>query len=202
MQRAHVEEADSELVGIIRGMAAARIDAEVQQEGCVALLNLSCKNDANQVKIAALGGIEGVVAAMNVHFDNAGVQHRGCMALVNLAGKDANQVKIAALGGIEAVVTAMNAHRGSDNVQHYGCCALNNITWRFCRWFFFCTHAFKPDIHSFIHSCVFCLPRFWNRCVNCSKLRRRASPSPSLSASSITTKRKSRTCALFIFLHL
>ena len=40
---------------------------------------------ANQVAIAAAGGIERVVSAMADHAGSAGVQERGCGALWNLA---------------------------------------------------------------------------------------------------------------------
>ena len=75
----------------------------MQKWACAALCSLAT-NDANQVKIAALGGIEALLKAMGAHPTHAEVQEQTCRALGNLAGNDANRVKIAALGGIEAIL--------------------------------------------------------------------------------------------------
>jgi hypothetical protein len=112
---------------IIGSMSSHREDAGMQHQGCAALA-FTAINDADQVKIVALGGIETVVAAMDAHRDNADVQHFGCRALANLAANDANKVKVAALGGIEAVVAAMQLHCDNVDVQRNGCGTLVNLT--------------------------------------------------------------------------
>jgi hypothetical protein len=50
----------------------------VQHYGCRALVNLALNDVANRAAIAAKGGIEAVVAALNAHPASAIVQHCGC----------------------------------------------------------------------------------------------------------------------------
>jgi hypothetical protein len=69
---------------------------------------------AEEVAIAAAGGVEAVLAAMRAHAADAMVQQIGCGALVSLAVNDENKVAIAAAGGVEAVLAAMSAHNSLD----------------------------------------------------------------------------------------
>ena len=60
-----------------------------------ALHNLAYINDANKIKIAALGGIEALLKAMGTHTDSVGLL-QACRALLDLAYiNDANKIKIA-----------------------------------------------------------------------------------------------------------
>ena len=59
--------------------------AGVQAQACAALNNLAASNDANMVKVAALGGIEAILKAMGTHTHNADVQKQACGALGSLA---------------------------------------------------------------------------------------------------------------------
>ena len=107
-----------------RAAAAANDNGGVQEETCS--LNLA-HNDDNQVKIAALGGIQAILKAMGAHADNAEVQEEACGALKSLAANAANKVKIATLGGVEAIHNAMGAHPDVDGVQEQACGALYNL---------------------------------------------------------------------------
>jgi len=107
-----------------RAAAAANDNGGVQEETCS--LNLA-HNDDNQVKIAALGGIQAILKAMGAHADNAEVQEEACGALKSLAANSANKVKIATLGGVEAIHNAMGAHPDVDGVQEQACGALYNL---------------------------------------------------------------------------
>ena len=78
--------------------------AGVQAQACAALRSLAL-NDANSVKVAALGGIEAILKAMGTHTHNADVQKAACTALLSLtASNDANKVKVAAIGGVQAIL--------------------------------------------------------------------------------------------------
>ena len=81
-------------------------------------------------RIAAAGGIEAVVAALQrFGAEDAGVAEQGCAALFNLTPADvAVQTAIASAGGVEAVVSALRAH-GEENaaVAKFGCGALGNL---------------------------------------------------------------------------
>ncbi|KAK3239823.1 hypothetical protein CYMTET_50280 [Cymbomonas tetramitiformis] len=69
------------VIGALRTHAA---HSGVQENGCRVLKNLAINKD-NQVKVAAVGGIEVVIEALHRHRDHIGVQEKGCRALVNLA---------------------------------------------------------------------------------------------------------------------
>ncbi|EKX35906.1 hypothetical protein GUITHDRAFT_117939 [Guillardia theta CCMP2712] len=101
----------------------------VQQQACRALQSLAV-NDDNEVKIAGLGGIEAVLAAMQTCSSSHPVQEQACGAvrslacnadntsMPNLALNADNSVKIVRLGGIEAVLAAIEADRSSEDLQH------------------------------------------------------------------------------------
>ncbi|KAJ1481787.1 armadillo-type protein, partial [Baffinella frigidus] len=118
---------ESKDIGLIISIMGVRTSsAGVQEAGCYALCNLAA-NAANQVAIAAQGGIAAVLKAMGAHASIAGVQEYGCRALVNLALNAENKVAIAARGGIAAVLRAMGAHASIAGVQQWGCWALHSI---------------------------------------------------------------------------
>ena len=112
----------------VAAMTAHKGVADVQEQGCKALGFIVFQTEDKAVakiaalaKIAAAGGIEATVAAMNAHIDVTGVQLQGCMTLWHIAAAPGNQAKVTAAGGIEVVVAAMNAHRGVADIQEMGC---------------------------------------------------------------------------------
>ncbi|XRB12395.1 hypothetical protein RI054_04g22310 [Pseudoscourfieldia marina] len=113
---------------IIETMKLNVADADVQQEACRALGNLSAKTDENRTRIGKMGGIEAVVSAMKRHEDLAGVQEQACRALGNLSINDENQSRIAQAGGIEAVLRAMKRHENHAGVQEYACRAFEDLS--------------------------------------------------------------------------
>ena len=96
--------------------------AEMQAQGCAALLELSGVSASNQSAVVAAGGFEAVVAAMRAHAGSAEVQGVACAALLQLTvGSADNKSAAAAAGGIDAVAAAMRAHTGSAQVQGLAC---------------------------------------------------------------------------------
>lgn len=77
-----------------------------------ALSNLSASNQENQARIAALGGIEALVTAMQNHRSKPLVQQYAATALRNLTLHNAeNKIAIAKAGGIAVLIQAMNQHK-------------------------------------------------------------------------------------------
>ena len=80
------------------------------------------------MRIAAVGGVEAVVAALHTHRSVVAVQQKGCGALRNLAFQNMqNQFKIASVSGCEAVVAAMHEHITVSTVVQNACASLTNI---------------------------------------------------------------------------
>ena len=80
---------------VLVSMATHKGSAGVQHNACGMLGNLACNNndnqvnnDDNQVKIAAAGCVEAVLATMTTHKGNADVQRQACWALMNIAFND------------------------------------------------------------------------------------------------------------------
>ena len=67
-------------------------------------------NEKNRVAIAATGGIDAILMAMQRHVSNADVQENGCGALMNLSVNGNNQALIAELGGMDAIILTMQSH--------------------------------------------------------------------------------------------
>ena len=73
-------------------------------------LSSIANNDANQVPIAAAGGITAIVAAMQAHPNDAVLNKSACGALWTIAVNTNNQVTIAVEGGITCMVQAIVNH--------------------------------------------------------------------------------------------
>uniref|UniRef100_A0A7S3SSY8 Uncharacterized protein n=1 Tax=Emiliania huxleyi TaxID=2903 RepID=A0A7S3SSY8_EMIHU len=114
--------------------------AEVQEEGCAALVNVCDGDDdaglARKQRAAGAGAMELVVAAMQAHPQAVGVQQYGCWAMVNVChrtpGAGLARIQRAAdaggaSAGIELAVAAMQAHPQHAGVQQFGCCAMGNV---------------------------------------------------------------------------
>jgi hypothetical protein len=116
-----------DVLPIAEAVAAISADgssAEVQEQGCLLLVDLASISDENRTAIARAGGIVAVLAWMVAHRSIAGVQQEGCAALANLALNVENKTAIAMAGGIETVVLAMGAHRSIAGMQEQGCLVL------------------------------------------------------------------------------
>ena len=113
---------------ILKCMGEHKADADIQEQGCGAILSLTGHHEANQNAVAKDQGIKLIVMAIGEHKQAIGVQRNACGALVNLStGNEKNKAAIAAAGGIVAVVTAMKAHIKDIGVQKEGCGVLNNL---------------------------------------------------------------------------
>ena len=113
---------------IIETMKLNVADADVQEQACWALRNMSADNSENDSRIGQAGGIEAVVEAMKRHQDHAGVQEYACWALRNLSNHDENRTRIGKMGGIEALVEAMKRHKNHADVQENACRAFVDLS--------------------------------------------------------------------------
>ena len=122
---------------VVAAMRAHPQEEGVQENGCCALADMCCGDDAaaavaRRQRAAAAGAIEEVVAALRAHPQEEGVQENGCLVLGNMCfGNDAaaaaRKQRAAAAGAIEEVVAAMRAHPQEEDVQENGCFALRGI---------------------------------------------------------------------------
>lgn len=112
---------------LVQMMVAHSVDAGVQTRCCRHLSLAARRSDADNVAIAAVGGIEAVVAALTAHPEAEGVQQQGCRALGKMARNHSANHAIAAAGGIEAIVVALTTHPRAEGVQDKGCNALDHL---------------------------------------------------------------------------
>ena len=104
---------------MLTAMRAFTASTGVQEQGCGALRNLA-RDDDSKVTVAALGGVEVVLAGMRAHVGAAGVQEAGCGALYNIFCDAGNVQRVKALGagGVRDVVgEARAAHPSNSYVQ-------------------------------------------------------------------------------------
>ena len=115
---------------VLAAMRAHPDMAEVQVEGCMALINVCHDTDAPKRAVKA-GVFEAVVAMMQVHLQVADVQRLGCMLLCRVCGPVANPAARARMrlateaGGRRVAVAAIQAHPGHEEVQRRGKRVLN-----------------------------------------------------------------------------
>jgi hypothetical protein len=91
------------------------------------IIILTFQHDESRVGIAAIGGVEAVVKAMNTFPKCHALQERACGALRNLACCGIGKKKVAEKGGIAVLLAAVNNHLGSAMLCQKGCWALYNI---------------------------------------------------------------------------
>ena len=78
--------------------------------------------------IAAAGGVEAVLRAMEAHAEAATVLEKACFVLAALAFENSPiQGAIVAAGGLVAVVRALGTHSAEVKVQEWGLRALYNL---------------------------------------------------------------------------
>ena len=104
--------------------------ADVQVEGCSALVNVRNASDAAGLarshRAAEAGALEVLVAAMRTHSQAADVQVVGCSTLIELYSGGANASALACrrhatqAGGRTVAIAAMQAHAGHGAVQRFG----------------------------------------------------------------------------------
>ena len=86
-----------------------------------ALANLAANNDANKAAIAAAGGIEAIVAALEQHPADVAVQEQGCWALNSIGwSQRALQERIAQAGAAAAVQRAVAAPGATAETKKHG----------------------------------------------------------------------------------
>eukprot|EP00047_Mylnosiga_fluctuans_P004158 m.232969 g.232969 ORF g.232969 m.232969 type:complete len:1115 (+) comp12442_c0_seq1:360-3704(+) len=107
---------------VLNSMRAFLNNATVQEEGCLALRNLT--RGVNVAVVGAAGGIAVVLAAMEAHKNNSRVQGEGCRALGLMARDTHNLGILMSLSGVQAIVSAMRAFKYDSSVQCRACWAL------------------------------------------------------------------------------
>ena len=115
------------MVQAMRGMPR---ESDVQQWGCGALANLALNKEHNQEAIAAAGGLEAVVHAIQLTAER-GVQEQGFFALCNLLINNSRNQKAVwnsnGLGTIAFVAAGLKAHPGVAIVHERGCMVLGHL---------------------------------------------------------------------------
>jgi hypothetical protein len=103
-------------------------DKSIQMQGSTALCNLAFGSADHKKRIGKIGGIDGVIKAMEAHQDDSELQARCCLALRNLTcGVRVNQWIAGRSCAIEGIVRAMIKFGEVVEVQYQGCVALANI---------------------------------------------------------------------------
>ena len=138
--------------GIVAAMRAPAAQADVVEDGCLALWSLAYKNGATSEEIVQAGGIEAIVEGMMHEPNTAAVQELCTAALWNLAidgwwleenpnppsppsecapptqRRVSASESIVSAGGIEAVARAMQLHGNNLGVVEAGCGALHFLS--------------------------------------------------------------------------
>ena len=89
----------------------------VQVEGCAALGNVACDNDANCRTIAEKGGIEAAFRAMTQHSHEYGVQERGCFVMYWMV--NCESARPAIREGKALMDAARKNFRKNDDIKKY-----------------------------------------------------------------------------------
>jgi len=101
----------------------------VQSYGCQALADLAYDAQMKD-KIAACGGIEVIMRALDLHRTMTETQEYTCTALWNLMSSHArNRDRVMQMGGVQSTLAAMKAHSDSAAVQEEACLVLYNLAY-------------------------------------------------------------------------
>ncbi|GBG27687.1 Protein kinase, putative [Hondaea fermentalgiana] len=111
-------------VDIIEGMRFHMGNADVLENACCVVWNLSANTRIAKQIGADLGiGIE-VIMAMNGHLMNSALQESACSALWNLLHDEISEERLFNAGAARSILAAMHAHRDKGGVQEAACGAL------------------------------------------------------------------------------
>ena len=111
-----------EINDIVRAMAYKPDVDVIQEEGCVALLELSTKSDYeshnyNNIRtVVTSGGITAVVNAISNHQDNEITIKHALQLVIELSFNADNRKNIADVEGIEAIVKTMKKYKDSPDI--------------------------------------------------------------------------------------
>jgi hypothetical protein len=110
------------LAAVLAAMQSHIASLDVSAECALALSFMLCLGDESvQVKAAALGAFDVIVATMQAHASDYCVQVRTCSALEQLvAGSTARTRDAGTAGAVEAVVSALSLHCEHAEVQQQG----------------------------------------------------------------------------------
>ena len=97
-------------MAIVEAMVRLGDNAAVQENGSVALTNISAGSYAHKDALVSVGGIDAIVAAMKRHGDNAKIQEKCCGALWNMCGSKAHRDALLLAGFKDAVAAAIRRH--------------------------------------------------------------------------------------------
>eukprot|EP00928_Gymnodinium_smaydae_P093617 TRINITY_DN7790_c0_g1_i2.p1 TRINITY_DN7790_c0_g1~~TRINITY_DN7790_c0_g1_i2.p1 ORF type:complete len:1294 (+),score=409.33 TRINITY_DN7790_c0_g1_i2:92-3883(+) len=88
-----------------------------------ALWNLTFEEEAAD-RLAVLGGVKTVAAAMRSHGDVRDLQCAGCALFLNVASKESRRNQLVEVSAPQLIVSAMQQHSDSEEVLEQGCQAL------------------------------------------------------------------------------
>ena len=126
MDRKYRELASAGVIDVVC-QAISTQPAEVAATGC-RILRFLARIDANMVQIAALGGIETLLKAMEEHPAHSVVQEEACAALLNLGTSNRDmQQRIKRAGAAEQVGRAMAASNATDDTKKWGQILLDRL---------------------------------------------------------------------------
>jgi len=118
---------------IIKAMIRYLADAELQQEACGVLRNLSSSVEAKEA-LADGTALDGVLKIMKFHASNPVIQEQACVFLFNIAkGKRAH--KIIDKRGVESAVTALEKHIDQASLVEEACGLLWKLAGPFSQMF-------------------------------------------------------------------
>lgn len=105
------------------------LNAQVHEECCSALRNLAANHAGNKETIANEGGIDEVIASMQLFLASAPNQLHGAGALWNIpANNTRNKLLVVSKGGIHVLLDAMRKHKDDADVVQECTGALRNLS--------------------------------------------------------------------------
>jgi len=113
---------------ILAAMSSHASNAALQADGCSALTNVAHGNDANKRTIAAQGGVEVILNAMEEFLGEVKVQRAACWALLTIAGDTVAAGRAASDGAVGALLAAMVNFETEEDVQHFAVWGLLNVS--------------------------------------------------------------------------
>ena len=113
---------------IVVGMGKYMSNSALQQKACETLAHFTLNNADNKVKVAALGGIQALLKAMDEHPESVDVQEQACAALLNIGTSNGDrQQRIKRAGAAEQVGRAMAASNATDDTKKWGQMLLDRL---------------------------------------------------------------------------
>jgi len=101
-------------------------NADVQEQGCIALWNLA-RDPVNASRMAEAGACTVLPCCMCAHRTSLIVQVNALIATINLARDRRSVSQLTASGACAASMSAMQSHQKVRDVQYWGCRCITNL---------------------------------------------------------------------------